>query len=96
MADAEGGDDTSIKLADFGYAVQVWPDEPGLRSQCGTPCYIAPEILRRERYGKVRCMVLGVRWCACVLWYLCRPTHVQLDRRQTKPYANKPKPIPLP
>lgn len=45
---------TLLQLADFGYAVQVWPDEPGLRSQCGTPCYIAPEILRQDHYGKVR------------------------------------------
>ncbi len=57
MAEAEG-DDCNIKLADFGYAVQVWPDEPGLRSQCGTPAYIAPEILKREPYGKVRRLFL--------------------------------------
>ena len=66
MASEEGqGDDCNIKLADFGYAVQVWPDEPGLRSQCGTPCYIAPEILRREYYGKPVDM-----WSAGVVLYI--------------------------
>lgn len=66
MASEEGqGDDCNIKLADFGYAVQVWPDEPGLRSQCGTPCYIAPEILKREYYGKPVDM-----WSAGVVLYI--------------------------
>lgn len=45
--------------------MQVWPDEPGLRSQCGTPCYIAPEILKREYYGKPVDM-----WSAGVCLYI--------------------------
>jgi serine/threonine protein kinase len=72
LADPEGGDDTWVKLADFGYAVQVWPDEPGLRSTVGTPCYIAPEILMRQLYGKVRmvcvCMACVHVWLAAASW----------------------------
>ncbi|EWM20832.1 myosin light chain kinase [Nannochloropsis gaditana] len=47
---ADETDDVQIKIADFGYAVRV--NRNTLRSQCGTPCYVAPEILRREPYGK--------------------------------------------
>ncbi|TFJ80859.1 hypothetical protein NSK_007814 [Nannochloropsis salina CCMP1776] len=47
---ADETDDVQIKIADFGYAVRV--NRNTLRSQCGTPCYVAPEILRRESYGK--------------------------------------------
>jgi serine/threonine protein kinase len=42
--------DTSIKIADFGLA-KFAPGEDSLTTMCGTPGYIAPEILRREKYG---------------------------------------------
>jgi serine/threonine protein kinase len=43
-------DDSDIKIADFGLAKRVSdlvPDEP----PCGTPAYVAPEILRNQPYG---------------------------------------------
>eukprot|EP01041_Mallomonas_annulata_P001912 gene1912-3711_t len=43
-------DDSDIKLADFGFAVR----DSGfctLSTQCGTPGYVAPEILKNEKYG---------------------------------------------
>lgn len=43
-------DDSDIKIADFGLAKRVEdlkPNEP----PCGTPAYVAPEILRNQRYG---------------------------------------------
>ncbi|CAM9422002.1 unnamed protein product, partial [Choristocarpus tenellus] len=43
-------DDATIKLADFGFARPVGKE--GLRTQCGTPGYVAPEILKGEVYGK--------------------------------------------
>lgn len=44
-------DDTSVKLADFGFACSV---EHNLLTQaCGTPGYVAPEILRGNAYGTV-------------------------------------------
>lgn len=45
-------DDASIKLADFGFAKKVSMDTAGLVTTCGTPGYVAPEILEGESYGK--------------------------------------------
>ncbi|CAH0486847.1 unnamed protein product [Peronospora farinosa] len=45
-------DDASIKLADFGFAKTVTPNDSGLVTTCGTPGYVAPEILEGTSYGK--------------------------------------------
>jgi len=38
----------NVKIADFGLAVFLpeGDESPKLHEKCGTPCYIAPEILR--------------------------------------------------
>lgn len=41
--------DFDIKLADFGFAKQVYGRS--LDTQCGTPGYVAPEILKGMKYG---------------------------------------------
>ncbi|KAJ8598221.1 hypothetical protein CTAYLR_005529 [Chrysophaeum taylorii] len=41
--------DFDIKLADFGFAKQV--NGKSLDTQCGTPGYVAPEILKGTKYG---------------------------------------------
>lgn len=43
-------DDTDIKIADFGFAKRVKELSPK-ETACGTPGYVAPEILRGDRYG---------------------------------------------
>lgn len=40
-------DDALVKVADFGFAQKFMPDT-GLTTQCGTPGYVAPEILMRK------------------------------------------------
>jgi calcium/calmodulin-dependent protein kinase I len=40
------GSDTGVKLADFGFAKKV-VGQNGCRTLCGTPGYLAPEILER-------------------------------------------------
>ncbi|KAF1316571.1 Camk protein kinase, partial [Globisporangium splendens] len=45
-------DVADIKLADFGFAKQVQMDDKGLATACGTPGYVAPEILQAKPYGK--------------------------------------------
>ncbi|ETW06246.1 CAMK/CAMK1 protein kinase, variant 1 [Aphanomyces invadans] len=45
-------DDASIKLADFGFAKRVDMHDEGLKTACGTPGYVAPEILKGAAYGK--------------------------------------------
>lgn len=42
------GDDAGILLADFGFAKYV--PEGGLKTRCGTPAFVAPEILVGEPY----------------------------------------------
>ena len=56
-------DDTNILLADFGFAKYV-PQE-GLKTRCGTPAFVAPEILIGQRYG-----VQADMWSAGCLIYM--------------------------
>lgn len=53
-------DDTAIKIADFGFAKKL-KDLTGNETPCGTPGYVAPEVLRGDRYGcEVDIWSLGV------------------------------------
>jgi len=53
-------DDKNIKIADFGFAKKV-SSEKCLLTQCGTPGYVAPEILHGVPYGtKADMWSLGV------------------------------------
>jgi calcium/calmodulin-dependent protein kinase I len=44
-------DDSHIKLADFGFAARVHQPK-SLTKQCGTPFFVAPEILLRKPYDQ--------------------------------------------
>lgn len=43
-------DDSNLKIADFGFAKRV-QDLSAKETACGTPGYVAPEILRGDKYG---------------------------------------------
>lgn len=43
--------DSTIKVADFGFAARVHAPK-GLTKQCGTPYFVAPEILRKKPYDQ--------------------------------------------
>ena len=43
-------DDTNVKIADFGFAKRISDLQPQ-ETACGTPGYVAPEILRGDSYG---------------------------------------------
>jgi calcium/calmodulin-dependent protein kinase I len=45
-------DDANLKIADFGFAIRTGNGNM-LSTQCGTPGYIAPEILENKPYGKL-------------------------------------------
>jgi calcium/calmodulin-dependent protein kinase I len=50
---ASRSDDTNIKIADFGFATKLEGNSNSkLSTACGTPGYIAPEILEGRPYGK--------------------------------------------
>jgi hypothetical protein len=57
-------DDTSIKIADFGFAERT-DGFISLKTQCGTPGYVAPEILLDQPYGKAVDM-----WAIGVIMYV--------------------------
>ncbi|XP_032558237.1 uncharacterized protein LOC116794030 [Chiroxiphia lanceolata] len=55
------GMDGSVKLIDFGFCAWLQPWEKKRRSFIGTPFYMAPEMLRRDRYdAKVDIWALGI------------------------------------
>lgn len=58
-------DDTNIKIADFGFAKELKPGMKGLLTQCGTPAYVAPEILSGNPYG-----LLCDTWSMGVIVYI--------------------------
>eukprot|EP00747_Dinoflagellata_sp_TGD_P098571 gnl/TRDRNA2_/TRDRNA2_167490_c0_seq2.p1 gnl/TRDRNA2_/TRDRNA2_167490_c0~~gnl/TRDRNA2_/TRDRNA2_167490_c0_seq2.p1 ORF type:complete len:888 (-),score=121.55 gnl/TRDRNA2_/TRDRNA2_167490_c0_seq2:36-2657(-) len=54
------GEGDEIKLVDFGMAVH-FADSLAMTERCGSPGYIAPEVLRGESYGfKMDCFSVGV------------------------------------
>lgn len=59
----ESGDDCSILVADFGFAKYV-PEE-GLKTRCGTPAFVAPEILVGNPYNQLADM-----WSVGCLLYM--------------------------
>jgi calcium/calmodulin-dependent protein kinase I len=64
-------DDSNIKIADFGFAKNV-KDLSSKETACGTPGYVAPEILRGDQYGtEVRMPCLNQRFlqqlCSLIL-----------------------------
>lgn len=44
----EGGD---LKFIDFGFSTQT-SSKQAMKTQCGTPVYMAPEIFLKQNYGK--------------------------------------------
>lgn len=57
-------DDTSILIADFGFA--KYTPEEGLKTRCGTPAFVAPEILIGQPYD----MQVDMWSVGCLLYML--------------------------
>ena len=55
-------EDSKIMISDFGLSKMAEDsDVTALSTACGTPGYVAPEVLRRKPYGKaVDCWSIGV------------------------------------
>lgn len=53
-------EDSKIMISDFGLS-KMGADVDQMATACGTPGYVAPEVLRRQKYGKpVDCWSIGV------------------------------------
>ncbi|CAB9523201.1 MAP kinase-activated protein kinase 2 (Fragment) [Seminavis robusta] len=62
-------DDSTIKIADFGFA-KFCPEDDSLKTQCGSAMHVAPEILTKTPYGtSVDCWALGVVIFTCIGGY---------------------------
>ena len=48
---ANPADDTSILVADFGFARHVNTNDNGCKTRCGTPAFVAPEVVLGIPYG---------------------------------------------
>lgn len=57
-------DDSAVKIADFGFAKKVY-EKNSLTTQCGTPGYVAPEILEGTPYDERADM-----WSVGVILYI--------------------------
>lgn len=56
----------SIKLADFGLAVEINGDRNEWFGFAGTPGYLSPEVIRKEKYGKP----VDIWACGVILYIL--------------------------
>jgi len=78
--DPETEEVTQIKITDFGLSKIVVPDEI-MTESCGTPAYVAPEVLHKKGYKKEVDM-----WSAGVIFFtlICRQLPFQAaDRKET-------------
>lgn len=55
--------DSEVKLGDFGFS-SIMVLEGGLKTVCGTPHFVAPEIIMEKSYGRVyiHCCVAMIIW----------------------------------
>lgn len=59
LMESSDDDDLSVKVADFGFSCFV--NEEGLEQRLGTPMFMAPEIVKKERYTeKVDIWSIGI------------------------------------
>jgi calcium/calmodulin-dependent protein kinase I len=58
--------DATILVADFGFATKITPEQPYLQTRCGTPAFVAPEIVIGRPYREgVDCWSAG-----CIIYML--------------------------
>ena len=56
----------AIKLADFGLAVEISGDKNEWFGFAGTPGYLSPEVIKKEKYGKP----VDIWACGVILYIL--------------------------
>jgi serine/threonine protein kinase len=75
--------DSHIKLADFGFAARVHAPK-SLTKQCGTPFFVAPEILMRKSYDQKSDM-----WSVgCIIYLLLSGNLPFMGRSQKELFRN--------
>lgn len=76
-------DNATVKVCDFGFA--KYASSSTLLTQCGSPLYVAPEIVNKEPYGKAADM-----WAIGVITYILLGGYppFQDDGKQSILFAN--------
>lgn len=69
-------DDSFVKIADFGFAARVYAPN-SLSDQCGTPYFVAPEIILRQPFGEKSDM-----WSVGVIIYCLLSGRVPFNGRR--------------
>ena len=69
---ASDENDADVKIADFGFA--AYAPEPTLTDACGTPAYVAPEVLNKNPHGKPADM-----WSLGVITYILLGGYAPFD-----------------
>lgn len=69
-------EDSEVKLADFGLS-KIIGQEAAMQTACGTPGYVAPEVLMAKGYGKEVDM-----WSSGVICYILYDASPQLPTRR--------------
>lgn len=73
----------AVKLADFGLAIEVQGDQMAWFGFAGTPGYLAPEVLKKEPYGKP----VDIWACGVILYILLVGYPPFWDEDQHRLYA---------
>uniref|UniRef100_A0A914NIJ6 Protein kinase domain-containing protein n=1 Tax=Meloidogyne incognita TaxID=6306 RepID=A0A914NIJ6_MELIC len=78
-----------LKIADFGISKDI-PDCSTFLTQCGTPCYMAPEVVEGQRYDKSA----DVFSLGAIMYFMTRGSHLSsfyFDRCGYPEYIDRPK-----
>ena len=81
---ASKSDDTSIKVADLGFAKIAQGKNTFMTTPCGTPAYVAPEVISGKPYT-ASCDVWSL---GCILYHLlvgCVPHSARMRRAPAPP-----------
>ena len=72
-----------VKMADFGFCVQLTQEKEKRQSMVGTPYWMAPELVRGHKYDqKVSVYLLCVCWCVRALAWVCVHVREHFSRDQ--------------
>lgn len=77
------GKNMDLKLIDFGFSKEI-PESPEKATACGSPAFVAPEVIKREKYS-FGCDI----WSAGIILYLMTTGRLPFDDPNVSNLINK-------